>query len=308
MLLVKLFLVISLLHFIAAGDVTCDGKYSTFRTRYRKILEIGGNVFMGVSYSLATDENSTEKTTILKKIEKERSHIFMPITFATEGESAYINVVLDGGDQKQLHQAGFDYVKHYLSRNLGFLGLGKVYIYLAKTTRTTQPETIVFHACRVSLDSNHEIEVEKSVLMIVSGRVLSETEIIERNKANPLKVTVFKFPEFKDRDYDICEHLDFYLNECVERKPKMWVVYIEIVVCVTVGVVAAIFFLKFSCNSSTQTVQNQTDMNQMELNQIEANRIEPNQAETSATTVNCQQVKLNQIPPVMRQITVSQLG
>jgi hypothetical protein len=99
MLLVKLFLVISLLHFIAAGDVNCDGKYSMFRTRYRKILEIGGNVFMAVSYSLATDENSTEKTTILKKIEKERSHTFMPIKFATEGESAYINVVLDGGDQ-----------------------------------------------------------------------------------------------------------------------------------------------------------------------------------------------------------------
>jgi hypothetical protein len=193
----------------------------------------------------------------------------------------------------KLHQAGFDYVKHYLSRNLGFLGQGQVYIYSAKSTRTTQPETIWFHACRVSLDSNHKIEIEKSVLMIISGRVLSNTEIIERNRTNPLKVTIFKFPEFKDRDYDICENLDFYLNECVERKPKIWILYVEIVVCATVGVVAVKCFVNFSRSSSTK---------------IKPNQIEPNPAEKSTSTVDRQQVESNQTPPVIRQITVSQIG
>lgn len=138
---------------------------------------------------------------------------------------------------------GFDNVQYNLSRNLNFLGEGKVYIYSVKTTLTVQLETILFHACRVSMDSNHKIKAEKSVLMIISGRVLSETEIIERKNANPFKVTVFKFPEFEDQDYDICEHLDFYLNECVETKQKMWVVYVEIVVCAVIGIVAARYFV-----------------------------------------------------------------
>jgi hypothetical protein len=249
MLLLKILSSFCSLQFIAAGGVICDQQYSMFRTRYFKFLEKGGDVFMGVSYSSVRDEHLTQKSNILKKIESESSNIGMPIAFATKGKLAYINIVSIGGDH--LHQSGFDSIQENLSRKLSFLGQGKVYIYSALLPKMSQTEIVLFHACHIFNYANHEVEVEKSVLMIISGQVLNE--IVGRIKAKPLNVTTFKFPEFEDQDYDICEHLNFYLNECVERNSKIWIVCVELVICSVIGLVAVKYFVMHFHKISDQT-------------------------------------------------------
>jgi hypothetical protein len=124
-------------------------------------LKTGGDVFMGVSYSSVRDKHLTQKSNILEKIEA--NNIIMPIAFATKGELAYINIVSIGGDH--LHQSGFDSIQE--NTKLSFLGQGKVYIYSALLPKMSQTEIVLFHACHIFNFSNHEIEVEKSVLMMV---------------------------------------------------------------------------------------------------------------------------------------------
>jgi hypothetical protein len=212
MLLIKIVISISLMKLIAAGAVTCNKTNTMHRTRYRSYIEKGGDVFMAVSFSSIKEESEDRRSIITKKIEEDFSQIQMPIAFATQRELAYINIKSDMGSY---HQSGFDFVQESFLKNISFLTQEKVYIYKEfPRAPIKQTEVAFFHACRVFKESKDEMKVEKSILVLILGSIKDEKEITRSVETTLMNMTVFKFDEFEDQDYAICEHLNFYLNEC----------------------------------------------------------------------------------------------
>jgi hypothetical protein len=264
MLLVKVFLAISAIKLIVAGAVLCNKNNKMYRTRYRKFLEKGGDVFMGVSYSSIEENNVTQRPTITKKIEADFASIQMPIAFATLRELAYININSATGSY---HQSGFDLIQESFLKNYSFLGQGQVYVYKATTPVVTRPEIVFFHACRVANVSSGRLEVEKSILVLILGEIKNEKEMARNIAAKPMNMTVFKFKEFENQGYAICEHLKFYLNECVEPELKLWAVYAEVLICIAVCVVAVTCINKFPRDSPSQAEPEQVEPNRIQLDQ-----------------------------------------
>jgi hypothetical protein len=277
MLLIKIVLVIfSLQKLIAAGGVTCDKNNTKYRTKYRSYLEKGGEVFMAVSYSSIKQENSSQLSFITEKIERDFSLIKKPIVFVTSGKSTFISVTAASA---VFEQSGFGLILEYNWKNISFLGQGKVNIFASVNYELNQTEIVLFHACQILSQLKGKFKVEKSILVLILGKLRAyEEEITQKIASTPVNMTAFKFDEFEDQDYDICEHLIFYLNECVVNESEIWVVHIEMVICIAFVVVVAVCLVKLFSSTSSDIEPSQAEPNQAEPNQAEPNPVEPNQA------------------------------
>lgn len=264
MSLVKIVLVfLSLQTTVAAGTVICNPKLATYRARYRNYLRNRGEIFMAVSYSSIREENSTITTDLLKKIEAEFSEIQMPITLVSSGKSSYVCAHFASG---AFQQSGFTFLQEYIWKNQIKLESDKVYSYVAVIQEINQTEIVLFNVCHLFVGSKGKLIVEKSVLVLILGRLLERTtDIQEIILKKPFTMRSFELDEFADQDFDICNDLIYYLDECIVKKSEVWIVYFEIAVIVAACSVGIICLTKFSRKIINSNETNQSHSSQIQL-------------------------------------------
>jgi hypothetical protein len=234
----KTFLTLCLMQSIDAGEVTCRRKNKKYRDRFRFNLNQGLSIFVVVSYASINSETSKEIGLIPFEIERHFSTIHVPVTFSVSNNSyGYVHIFTA---ETLNNFIGFEPYQVILSENSSF-EQRKVYFYSSLLPLLNSSEMVCFETCLMTLE-NQELRFEKSILVLILGNEINKEKTVQNLKVNQTVMKNFKFEDFDDQNYAVCKHLEFYLDECVNAEKKLWIYFVEFVVCIVFGFVVVKWF------------------------------------------------------------------
>jgi hypothetical protein len=334
MLLLKVFLAFFALQTIGAIAVTCNPEYKIYRNTSRTLLVQQLDVFVAVSYA-SVQEKSSKEVSLMKRevgqsvemefdpetiidltipifeerelitfeIDNNLASIRVPITFVVNNKDTFIHILSETSVHKLF---GFESLQENFAKGLSVLQLTKVYIFGSTMLFKNRSITAYFEAClmRNSIDEN---TVENSLLVLVLGELMDEKEIIENIKAKQLDMRDFKFDGIEDQNYAVCEHLEYYFNECKDKRVKLWIFLVEFLIVVIIGALVAKCYAKHSKRSLNQTQSNEIIDNRRP---VRRNQVAPilNQTTVCQVAPISDQITIRQVAPILNQTTVCQVA
>jgi hypothetical protein len=251
MLLFRVLLVFSVVGKIASSDVTCHKTQKRHRKQYREVLRKNGVVFMAVAYSYYEDqENVTVDSRI--KIHFKTNDLRMPMAllqYHPEISSGNCTYIIHA---KLTTIARHDYLQFLhsqadvSSKSKCLTDGNKMQIYAFQRQNSSENnELMLFHACRMQMDINGKIQVEKSLLFLI-GKDTHIDENIWENIIRNSNMTAFKLGEFKDQDFCLCERMKFYINECQYENEKESNSLLTIVLVFLIGLTIVIMMMLYN--------------------------------------------------------------
>lgn len=250
MFFVHMFIIICAFATAESIYTVCNSSYANHRSQYSKYLADEGVIFIAVGYSFIGEENIGEDVNSLRKqISKSTSDLLPPITLvqykAEDTRSSLIVSSITGiyySTFNSLCNHTMDQFEHD-SRCLSDTEEVKAYIF--SSTRIESSAQIIFNACRMQIDSHGTMQVEKSFVVLVSSQESLDPPELSSNTMKNLTMTIYEFDEFKDQGFCICDHLEFYINECPTERNEIGYtqnVYLLIGFMFVVGVVFALLY------------------------------------------------------------------
>lgn len=212
MLIAEAFLLIALFESTSSANVNCNSSCKKYRNSYRGVLSDGGVVFALVSYAFLGQQNNSEPSFIKETIEKSLAELFIPIAInlfnpVDEKETNELRVWGCGALATEGH---LKYLKK--QGNQIYLPTGEELptTYFISNYGMNREEKFVFLACRIQLLAQRKLNVIKFIVVVSRD----EEENLLQEDFNNIEMQNFMYSEFEDRGLDICNHMEYYLNEC----------------------------------------------------------------------------------------------
>lgn len=220
MFFIELCTFLCILQLVASSSVTCDIKNKRLRTRYRKILENNGEVFMAFSLShnfLMKNENiKNEKATLEFDFKVNQK---MPVTFIPIPMLGSMQLIISS-KRRTTFTGGFWFQQQFKTEQ----NKKQVYVFERRRAEVMQNQTFLFEACRMKMESKYSMDVEKSLLLIFEGNATNEATVIEILKSGSENITTnnFELDEFEFDGFEICNYMEFYINECTLKEGNLF--------------------------------------------------------------------------------------
>lgn len=239
----KIFLLIALLTVVGTiigSKFSCDKEYKNFRSGYKKVVKNDGVLFLIVSF-VQIGQNSFDSEGV-PTIKTHLSNIRIPLLFYPTNTGDLINnYCLSYVSQTKANYNWCNFnpypetQKEYYSSSqctqkdeqlkAYFFTSPKIEVFVA-------PEKFAFKACRMFIDSEKQMRVEKSFLIL--NHYMPEDELLNNEDDLEQELTnatfdVLNYPEFQDKDFCVCNHMISYFNECPELKKNSDIISIIVI-------------------------------------------------------------------------------
>lgn len=109
-------------------------------------------------------------------------------------------------------------------------------------------ERFLFHACRMQIDSNSIVKVEKSLLILDNYLPIDDQPINEDDVKRELINSTFEnlhYDEFHVEDFCVCNHIVSYINECPEPETifDLYVLSVIALLCVVALIIGKVWLI-----------------------------------------------------------------
>jgi hypothetical protein len=212
MWVIQLLVIVALISSIDSNAVHCSTKYAANRKNFMKHLTDGDNAHLMVSVN--QESLKLSKSGIGRMITK---NLTLPMMLTHIKSRA--NRLNDMTDIHGFVVGAFlvEGLFKYEGKLMDWMNYNQVYVF----SRADKLEEFhFFETCRIKKMGDRDIKVEKSAVLLIEA-THQKKNIMEGIKIRKefLVMENFSIEEFEVQGFDICEHVEFYMNECRE-KPK----------------------------------------------------------------------------------------
>lgn len=234
----------------AMSRVTCDKTFTAKRVKLRQSLMKQQVIFWFVAYYPLESQNFKLWSTMKRMIQRYAEVPQMPISLVqpiTGHARNFSHLVVNTQDAKAENFLNFDSESVELFNDDSTNNELPLYIFSTQSRdpEVTQSETLIFHGCRMNKNQQGLTQVQKVMVTITTGKLDSNLSSIIKNRMKTIKMNVFKTNEFQDQDFGVCDHLDFYINEC-RSQIEFYEPYalIVIAILIVIGLIIMSFYDK----------------------------------------------------------------
>lgn len=244
MFFTQLSIIWSISQLVATSSVICDPENKILRTRCRKVLENNGIVFIAFSLGykfLMKHEDLGEKFPNLEFKLKEKQRMPVILNQHSKDDSSSLVIRAESGTRVS---GDFFFEQKFQT----LLEKKPVYVFVHKKKGVFQSQIFVLEACRMRMENQVLMKVEKSMLVLVIGKEANKDEVTQILKSGNenYSMTNYELEEFQAVGFEICDNLDFYINECVSSKPEniQGAIYLTMAVALIYLITLIIFLVR----------------------------------------------------------------
>jgi hypothetical protein len=250
MLVIRFLIILASVQFIASSIVHCKSSYRKRRKVPLKALHGKGSAFLLTSVDSNTLEesnnrktsNNSDETSLLKLITENVSVPIFAVNFKSRVSRFYDVTDFFAVSTKEVLRAGPFKFEEKISY---WRNHKDVYVYYGEKTSSRYH---FFEACRMTSPDVKGIKIEKSAVLMIQSRINDKEDFLEslKQEKENLSMVNFKTEEFEVQGLEICDYVELYMNECVEKSknsPDKLVHFVGVLIIFAV-IMIAIFSLE----------------------------------------------------------------
>ncbi|CAO1433088.1 unnamed protein product [Diamesa hyperborea] len=224
MYLIKILLILIVIsQAVAVTDVYCEHDADGKRLSQKNFLlsELGHFFFVHSVY--ISDKESLKNDSTLHSFDQKRLKTPMVIRYTFDDK--FLDLLTNQYDGNRQFELFFDL--HELQIGLKFKDLQCIkhvseigfYVMTPKAINKEKFELIVLHGCKIYVNQNGRMEMQKVVLLITQNSVDDLDEPIDIMMKQNYEMYQIEYREFVgNRSFCMCDMMVYYLNDCFAKK------------------------------------------------------------------------------------------